>query len=180
MPRPRRASGPSPERAAQALSILIHEGKLKAKDVAGALRRRDAMIRDLREKLVALERGASSALSNVATGRGRRWKKRISKAQRAARQAQGRYLGAIRRLSKADRAKAKTIREKSGVRAAIAEAKRMATPRTAPDGRPKRKPAARQPEGSGRRKLASKNRARTVASAAGASSRPTSKTSAQA
>jgi hypothetical protein len=41
-------------------------------------------------------------------------------------QQQGRYMAAVRQLSKADRAKVKAIREKSGVRAAIAAAKRMA------------------------------------------------------
>jgi len=35
-------------------------------------------------------------------------------------------MGAIRRLSKANRAKVQAIREKSGVRAAIAAAKKMA------------------------------------------------------
>ncbi len=35
-------------------------------------------------------------------------------------------MAAVRQLAKADRAKIKAIREKSGVRAAIAAAKRMA------------------------------------------------------
>jgi hypothetical protein len=40
--------------------------------------------------------------------------------------AQGRYLAAVRPLSKAKRGKVKAIRGKAGVRAAIAAAKRMA------------------------------------------------------
>jgi hypothetical protein len=41
-------------------------------------------------------------------------------------QRQGRYMAAVRQLPKADRAKIKAIREKSGVRAATAAAKQMA------------------------------------------------------
>jgi hypothetical protein len=40
-------------------------------------------------------------------------------------QQQGRYMAAVRQLPKAARAKIKAVREKSGVRAAIAAAKRM-------------------------------------------------------
>jgi hypothetical protein len=56
----------------------------------------------------------------------RRRKRRISAATRKLYQQQGRYMAAVRRLPKADRAKVRAIREKSGVRAAIAAAKRMA------------------------------------------------------
>lgn len=124
-------SGLSPDRAAQALSILLNEGKLKVQDVKRALDRREKMIRELRERLTSLEQGASGMvrktrrLRRKGTATPRKVAKRISAAQRAARQAQGRYLGAIRRLSVEARAKVKEIRAKSGVRAAIAAAKRM-------------------------------------------------------
>ncbi len=125
----------SPDRAAQAVSILIHEGKLKLQDLARALQRREKMVNELRERLASLGEEVSGAASKIAR-RGRRKAspvtrkvgtktRRISKAQRAARQAQGRYLGAIRRLSVEARAKIKEIRAKSGVRAAIAAARRM-------------------------------------------------------
>jgi hypothetical protein len=55
-----------------------------------------------------------------------RRKPRISAATRKIYQQQGRYMAAVRPLPKAARAKIKAIREKSGVRAAIAAAKRMA------------------------------------------------------
>lgn len=130
MPRPRRTLGLSPDRAAHALSILIHEGKLKAQDVTRALRRRERLIRELTGKLSSLGHEASGAAAALVGRRGpraaRKKPARISKAQRAARQAQGRYLGAIRRLSKVNRAKVKAVREKSGVRAAIAAARKMA------------------------------------------------------
>ncbi len=135
MPRTRKAPNFSPDRAAHALSVLLHEGKLKLRDVTKALDRREKMIRELRERLASLGEEVSGAASKV-TRRGRRKvsaltrkvvpkTRRISKAQRAARQAQGRYLGAIRRLPAEARARVKEIRAKSGVRAAIAAAKRM-------------------------------------------------------
>lgn len=114
----------SPSRAAHALEILIHDGKLKAEDVARALKRREAMIRELRARLAALGEGIVESVRPAGRG-GKRKARRITRAQRAARQQQGRYLGAIRRLSKADRVKVKTIRAKSGVRVAIAAARKL-------------------------------------------------------
>lgn len=140
VPRVRRFSL-TPARAAQALSVLIHEGKIKFQDVTLALQRREAMIRDLRKRLLALEEGVAGAASGITRRRGRkaasrarkvvRRAKPISKAQRAVRQAQGRYLGAIRQLPKASRARIKALRSKSGVRAAIAEANRMTARKSA-------------------------------------------------
>lgn len=135
----------APSHAAHALSILIEDGKLKAQDVARALARREAMIRELRERLAALGEGFAEKVRPATRGRKPRRRRRITKAQRSARQTQGQYLGAVRRLPKAARAKIRAIREKAGVRAAIAEARRMATRATAPDRRPKRKPALRKP-----------------------------------
>ena len=123
------------ERAAHALQILIDEGKLNLRDVAKALDRREKMIRELREKVASFGEEVSGAASKIAR-RGRRKAavrtqkvskkpRRISKAQRAARQAQGRYLAAIRPLSVAARAKVRSIRQKSGVRAAITTAKKL-------------------------------------------------------
>jgi hypothetical protein len=129
MPRPRKTSSLSPDRAAQAVSILIHEGKLKIQDLTQALQRREKMVRELRARLASLGEevsGAVRTLRRSAPAKARKAAKRISKARRAAQQAQGRYLGAIRRLSVTARAKVKAIREKSGVRAAIAAAKKMA------------------------------------------------------
>src|SRR5690349_11733866 len=127
MARPRTLKNLSSSHAAHALSILIHDGKLKAQDVARALKRREALIRELRARLAALGEGIAETVGTKGPGRKpRKTTRKISKAQRAARQAQGRYLGAIRRLSKADRAKVKAIRQKLGVRAAVAAAKRMA------------------------------------------------------
>jgi hypothetical protein len=121
----------SPDRAAQAVSILIHEGKLKLRDLVRALKRREKMVSELRARLASLGEGSGNGRRKgrrqKRAGKQRKTAKRISKRQRAARQAQGRYLGAIRRLSKADRTKVKAIRAKSGVKVAIAAAKKMAS-----------------------------------------------------
>jgi hypothetical protein len=115
------------ENALRALHLLVAEGKIAAKDVMTALKRREALIADLRQRLVALEAGALAVAKTARTKvRGRRRKRRISAATRAKYEAQGRYMAALRRLPKAARVKAKAVREKSGVRAAIAAAKRMA------------------------------------------------------
>jgi hypothetical protein len=118
------------EHAANALHILIADGKLAARDVAHALKRREGMIKELRDKLASLEHGVASGIADARkamTGRGRRApKRRVSASRRAAMKLHGKYLGTIRPLSKANRAKVKAIREKSGVRAAIAAARKMA------------------------------------------------------
>jgi len=115
------------EHALHALHLLIAEGKIAAKDVTTALKRREALIIDLRRRLAALEAGAMVMAKAAAKKvRGGVRTRRISAATRAKYQAQGRYMAALRMLPKAARTKAKAIREKSGVRAAIAAAKRMA------------------------------------------------------
>jgi hypothetical protein len=127
----------SGEHARQALAVLIHEGKLAAGEVRKALQRRDRLIRALRSSLAALEAGMAKVGRRVlkdgpfpmagtrraAGRRAVRRKPRISAATRKIYQQQGRYMAAVRQLPKSGRAKIKAIREKSGVRAAIAAAK---------------------------------------------------------
>jgi hypothetical protein len=123
----------SSQHAVQALQALVDEGKLSARDVVQALRRRERTIEDLRRRLAELVEGVSGVASRKARAvrRGAPQKARkksspISKAQRAAWQAQGRYMAAVRQLSAEAKAKVKAIREESGVRAAIATARKMA------------------------------------------------------
>ena len=119
------------EHAAHALHILIGDGRLAAKDVAHALKRREGMIRDLRQRLAALEHGVASGIGSarkaVTRRAGKKPRRRMSPARRAALKLHGKYLGTVRPLSKANRAKVKAIRAKSGVRAAIAAARRIAS-----------------------------------------------------
>jgi hypothetical protein len=126
--------GISAEQAHQALSVLVHEGKTKATEVWAALKRRELLLNDLKARLAALGEGMKGAAAKAAplTKRTRKVRvtrkrrKPISAARRAAMKAQGRYLAAVRPLSKAHRAKVRAIRQKVGVTKAIAAAKRMA------------------------------------------------------
>ena len=129
----------SGEHARQALAILVQEGRLKAGEVRKALQRRDRLIRALRASLAALEQGVGklgrqfkdspfpmvSRKAGPVRRKAVRRKPRISEATRKIYQQQGRYMAALRPLSKAQRAEVKAIREKSGVQAAIGAAKRM-------------------------------------------------------
>jgi hypothetical protein len=118
------------EHATRALQVLIADGKLAAKDVANALKRRESMIRELKQKLAALEHGVASGIVDarkaVTRRAGRTPRRRVSAARRAAMKLHGKYLGTVRPLSKANRAKVKATRQKSGVRVAIAHARRLA------------------------------------------------------
>jgi hypothetical protein len=131
----------SADQAQKALAVLVQEGKLTAREVLKALQRRDRLIRALRNSLAALGENAgrvgkrlfrAGALSirarrgGAAKPKVARRKPRISAATRKKFQTQGRYMAALRNLSKGSRAKIKAIRKKSGVEAAIAAAKEMA------------------------------------------------------
>ena len=114
------------QHAAYALQMLIEDGKIASRDVVQALKRREKTVRELRARLTALGEDVSKAV-RAANGSAqvRKARKQISKAQRTARQAQGRYMAAVRQLSKDARKKVKAIRIKSGVTAAIREARRL-------------------------------------------------------
>ena len=117
------------EREALAALRWLHAlGKVRSKEIVDALRERDRLAAEIRERLEQLG-GEGARFLNAASFHERAPRpktKRVSAKARAAWKAQGRYLGAVRRLSKTDRAKVKAIREKSGVRAAIATAMKIA------------------------------------------------------
>ena len=119
------------DRAALVLHILIAEGKLTAKHVSDALKSREKMIHELRQRLEALERGAVSAIETTARTVNRkvtRARRKMSSARRAALKLHGRYLGHVRTLPKGAKATVKAIRERLGVHAAIEAAKKLAKP----------------------------------------------------
>jgi hypothetical protein len=119
----------TPDRAAHVLHILIAEGKLTAKRVSDTLQRREEMIHELRERLAALEHGVVSAMKRTGgriARKAARKKRRMSPARLAALRLNGKYMGHVRRLSTAQKATVKKIRETKGVRAGIAAARKMA------------------------------------------------------
>ena len=119
------------EQAAQALHMLVSEGRVATREVYAVLKRREKLLRELRQRLAALGADGFKVVASVrretrgVRKAGRKARRRISAATRAAWAAQGAYMAAVRRLPKAARAKIKAIREKSGVKAAIAAAKKM-------------------------------------------------------
>jgi hypothetical protein len=116
-----------------ALNMLVQEGKIVAADIAGALKRREKLMKDLRAKLSSLEKASAPVARRIASagrdavrGAKPRARKAISRAQKTARRAQGRYMAAVRRLSEDARTKIREIRKQSGVDAAIKAALKMA------------------------------------------------------
>jgi hypothetical protein len=116
----------SAHHSALALQMLVDDGKIAARDVTAALKRREKTIRELRARLTALGEDVAATVSRTAAREAPRARRAITRAQRQARQAQGRYLAAIRKLSRQARVQVRTIRAKSGVDAAIRAAVKMA------------------------------------------------------
>jgi hypothetical protein len=120
------------EQARQALQILVADGRIAAREVSRALARREKLVRELRERLTVLGEEISRAARGAKLTRREKKalrkgaRRAITQAQLAARRAQGQYLAAIRGLSKASRAKVREIRKSSGVKSAIAAARKLA------------------------------------------------------
>ena len=125
------------DEAQKALTFLIHEGRLTAKSVQKALQRREKVVREVRDRLAALgteavgfgvsaTRAGVAGLRRVEKASRKPRRKAVSAAVKRGRQLQGQYMAAVRRLSKDTRKQIKALREKSGVKEAIAAAKRMA------------------------------------------------------
>jgi hypothetical protein len=114
------------EQAKNALTYLVHEGKVTAKAVERALGQREKLIREIRERMAALGGAAAEGFRQAEKASRKPRRKAVSAATRAARRAQGQYMAAVRRLSKGAKKRVRAIREKSGVKSAIAMAKRMA------------------------------------------------------
>jgi hypothetical protein len=114
------------DQALQALQVFVHDGKILAQDVSRAIQRRDKLVRQLRARLEALGDEGARMAGRLQRQAAPHVRKAISKARRAAYQAQGRYMAAVRALPKSTRAKIKKIRQSSGVDAAIKAARQMA------------------------------------------------------
>jgi hypothetical protein len=125
-PKTKKALRLSAHHASLALQMLVDDGKIAAKDVTAALKRREKTIRELRARLSALGEDVAASVAKTAAREAPRARRAITQAQRRARQAQGRYLAAIRKLSRQARVQVRAIRAKSGVDAAIRAAVKMA------------------------------------------------------
>ncbi len=113
----------TPQQSQYVLTTLLREGKIRNSQVESALKGRDREIRDLRERLASLEAMSDSGRGGRAARRGparrRPARRKMSPRVRALRRLQGKYMGYVRRLKPADKARVRTVREKQGMEAAI-------------------------------------------------------------
>lgn len=111
-----------PRQSHYVLQALIARRKVAARHVREILRERDREVVTLRRRLAELEALGSKAVARVvgeasrAVGRVRR---RLSPKVRALRRQQGQYMGLVRRLKPAEKARVRVVREKKGLPAAI-------------------------------------------------------------
>lgn len=123
----------SPDQAHYVITTLIAQRKLRPSQVTRALRSREQEIRSLRERLASLERmsGDGAAPDSSRGPRRRRGRpsagasapvrrRKMSPKVRALRRLQGKYMGFVRGLKPAEKARVRSVREKQGMAAAIA------------------------------------------------------------
>ncbi|HLN59706.1 MAG TPA: hypothetical protein VK416_14185 [Thermoanaerobaculia bacterium] len=126
----------SPDQAHYVLNELMSQGRIHVAHIQKVLKNRDQEIRSLRERLVALERLSLAAPARARRRRGRPGRVAVRKARvrrkiqmsprvRALRQQQGKYMGYVRRLKTAEKARVRSVREKQGMEAAIRLAKSL-------------------------------------------------------
>ncbi len=124
----------SPSQAHYALNVLMSQGKLRVAHIRKALKHREQEIRSLRERLAALEQFAPAAPAPAGRKRSRPARAarkarvrriKMSPKVRALRQLQGKYMGYVRRLKPAEKARVRSVREKQGIEPAIRLAKSL-------------------------------------------------------
>jgi len=119
----------TPSQSHYVLGILIAQGRIREGHVRNALKSRVEEIQMLRERLASLEQ-LSSGEGRAPRGRrvrrarvraaGRRVRRApLSAKVRALRRLQGKYMGHVRRLKVAEKARVRSVREKQGMVAAI-------------------------------------------------------------
>ena len=117
----------TPNQSHYVLNNLLSRGRIRPSVVQAVLRESHQEIATLRERLASLEGlggVASRGRTRKATGGVRRRRRaKMSPKVRALRRLQGKYMGYVRRLKPAEKAKVRSVREKQGMHAAI----RMAT-----------------------------------------------------
>ena len=115
----------TPNQSHYVLNALISRGRIRQTQVLAVLRERKQEIANLRERLATLERldgersprGASAGRAPAAPAKRR--SPRMTPKVRALRRLQGKYMGYVRRLKPAEKARVRVVREKQGMQAAI-------------------------------------------------------------
>ena len=114
--------------AIAALRWLVATKRIRLAEIKRALAKRQELVREIRQQLEELGGKGFRLLRKPGQQLERRQRRRpgkVSAAQQAAWRRQGRYLAAVRPLSKAARAKVKRIRAAKGLAAAFAEAQKI-------------------------------------------------------
>lgn len=116
----------TPAQSHYVLNDLMSQGRVRTGQVRKALKSRDQEIRRLKERLALLEQlspaGAAPAGRRSRRGVARKTRKRrarMSPKVRALRRLQGKYMGYVRRLKPAEKARVRSAREKQGMKVAI-------------------------------------------------------------
>jgi hypothetical protein len=121
----------TPAESHYVLQTLLAQRKVRQSQIAAVLGGRAKEIANLRERLADLEgiRGASAKRGprQAAARPARRRNVTISPKVRALRRLQGKYMGYVRRLKPAEKARVREVREKQGMQAAIRLASSLAT-----------------------------------------------------
>ena len=118
---------------AYALNRLIQEGKTSLAEVRRFADERPARIAALERELATLKAGHAAAKAQrrpvdhrAAPAKRPKRKVTMTARARAARQRQGQYLGALKKLKGVERARVKTVARKEGVAKAIELARKLA------------------------------------------------------
>ena len=119
----------TPNQAHYVLNSLVSQGRVRDSQVRKTLNSREEEIRSLRERLASLEALSTGRAAGAKRGRRARGGRRVARKVRrrskmsprvlALRRQQGRYMGYVRRLKVADKARVRAVREKQGIEAAI-------------------------------------------------------------
>jgi len=121
----------TPAESHYVLQTLLAQRKVRESQINAVLSGRTKEIATLRERLAALE-GIPGASRGKGRGRAkapaaRRRSVKISPKVRALRRLQGKYMGYVRRLKPAEKARVREVREKQGMQAAIRLASSLGT-----------------------------------------------------
>lgn len=110
----------SADQAQYVLDALIARGRVRWTQVQGVLKERLEEIQKLRERLASLEKLVRRTAPARSRRAGRKAARRVlSPKTRALRRLQGKYMGHVRNLKAADKARVKAVREKQGIETAI-------------------------------------------------------------
>ena len=107
------------------LETLIARRRIAERHVRAILNDREKEIAALRRRLGELERLGAQATVAAVTKAASRVRRRLSPKVRALRRQQGQYMGLVRRLKAAEKARVSALREKKGLPAAIRLARSM-------------------------------------------------------